>query len=92
MTSRAEWIEAAARELARLRGWDSLYNASIGGASLEPFYREASAALAVLEPLIRADERERCAKWHDQRSRDTPDAFEMELHQVSAAAIRKGEG
>ena len=32
--------------------------------------------------------RERAAKWHDQRARDTPDAFEMEFHQVSAAAIR----
>ncbi len=37
-------------------------------------------------------EREACAKWHDQRARDTPDAFEMEFHQVSAAAIRaRGE-
>ena len=32
---------------------------------------------------------EKAAKWHDQRVRDTPDAFEMELHQVSAAAIRE---
>lgn len=31
---------------------------------------------------------EEAAKWHDQRARDTPDAFEMEFHQVSAKAIR----
>ena len=28
------------------------------------------------------------AQWHDERARDTPDAFEMELHQASAAKIR----
>jgi hypothetical protein len=50
--------------------------------------------LAALEP--RASDREAvahglelAAKWHDQRARDTPDAFETEFHQVSAAAIRK---
>jgi hypothetical protein len=32
--------------------------------------------------------RESAAKWHDQRAHDTPDVFEMEFHQVSAAAIR----
>lgn len=32
--------------------------------------------------------REVAAGWHDQRARDTPCAFEQELHQVSAAAIR----
>lgn len=31
---------------------------------------------------------EECARWHDERARDTPDAFEMELHQVSAKALR----
>ena len=36
----------------------------------------------------RADALEEAAKWHDQRARNTPDAFEMELHQVSAKAIR----
>jgi hypothetical protein len=49
-------------------------------ASLEP---RASDREAVEQGL------ERAAKWHDQRARDTPDAFEMEFHQVSAAAIRK---
>lgn len=32
--------------------------------------------------------RESAARWHDQRRRDTPDAFEMEFHEVSARAIR----
>ena len=32
--------------------------------------------------------REEAAAWHDQRRRDTPDAFEMEFHEVSAKAIR----
>lgn len=31
---------------------------------------------------------EEAAKWHDQRARDTPDAFEMEFHNSSATAIR----
>jgi hypothetical protein len=34
------------------------------------------------------DMREMAAEWHDQRAINTPDAFEMEFHQVSAAAIR----
>lgn len=31
---------------------------------------------------------EAAARWHDERAKSTPDAFEMEFHQVSAAAIR----
>lgn len=31
---------------------------------------------------------ETAARWHDERARNTPDAFEMELHQKSAEAIR----
>ena len=42
---------------------------------------------ALLDASVRA-EREKVAAWHDQRARDTPDAFEMEFHQVCAAAIR----
>lgn len=34
-----------------------------------------------------AGERERCATWHDFRAAETPDAFEMEFHQRSAAAL-----
>lgn len=31
---------------------------------------------------------EEAAQWHNMRKRNTPDAFEMELHDVSAMAIR----
>jgi len=31
---------------------------------------------------------EEAARWHDERRRNTPDAFEMEFHEVSGAAIR----
>jgi hypothetical protein len=31
---------------------------------------------------------EEAAKWHDTRAHDTPDAFEMEFHEVSARTIR----
>lgn len=37
---------------------------------------------------IRAEAFEEAARWHDQRYRDTPDAFEMEFHDVSRKAIR----
>src|SRR5689334_8566193 len=30
----------------------------------------------------------RAAVWHDDRARQTPDAFESELHEVSARALR----
>lgn len=39
---------------------------------------------------VRAEERERAAKWHDDRARQTPDVFEQEFHEVSASAIRAG--
>ncbi len=35
---------------------------------------------------------EAAAGWHDERARNTPDAFEMEFHQVSAKAIRALSG
>lgn len=46
--------------------------------------------LALIERVKKAEEamRERAAQWHDQRAKDTPDAFEIEFHQISAAAIR----
>jgi len=47
-------------------------------------------ALAAVRAEATLAEKERCAKWHDDRARQTPDAFEMEFHQVSAAAIRAG--
>lgn len=52
-----------------------------------PLYIEAATAL---ESLSRSAEemREEAALWHDQRAKDTPDAFEMELHRESAKAIR----
>jgi len=56
--------------------------------------RLLSHAYACGASCVRAEatlaEKERCAKWHDDRARQTPDAFEMEFHQVSAAAIRAG--
>ena len=53
----------------------------------------ARAAIAALSPhpvssVSREDVLEEAARWHDQRRRDTPDAFEMEFHEVSAEAIR----
>lgn len=54
--------------------------------------RAARDAIGLPAPANRsssyADALEEAAKWHDQRARDTPDVFEMELHQVSAKAIR----
>lgn len=44
--------------------------------------REQARRLGVLEGL------ERAAQWHDRRAVDTPDAFEMELHQACADALR----
>ena len=49
---------------------------------------ESAAARDVLAERKRRETIEECARWHDERARDTPDAFEMELHRVSAAAIR----
>jgi hypothetical protein len=56
---------------------------------LDEFYVDTDfdgmrAALAVARKAIL----EEAAAWHDDRRRHTPDAFEMEFHEGSAAAIR----
>ena len=45
-------------------------------------------AIAVARPIIEREALEKAAAWHDDRRRHTPDAFEMEFHGISAAAIR----
>ena len=47
-----------------------------------------TAALTRAVAAATEKERERCARWHDERRYNTPDAFEMEFHEVSAAALR----
>lgn len=51
-------------------------------------HSEIVAAIAPALAAVRARQREAYAAWHDKRAKETPDAFEMEFHQVSAAAIR----
>jgi hypothetical protein len=61
------------------------------GYPLGPYGMELFAHIAALESELseaRGKALEEAAAWHDQRRRDTPDAFEMELHEVSAKAIR----
>ena len=80
------------RELVALNEADSL-NELIDGhadAILSALRLAESHPSAIREAV--EGEREACAKWHDQRAHDTPDAFEMEFHQVSAAAIRARGG
>jgi hypothetical protein len=53
--------------------------------------REYVARVEAANATLVRDTLEKAAKWHDQRARDTPDAFEMEFHQASAKALRNGE-
>lgn len=48
----------------------------------------AQAALSIIYPIAFTAGRDAAADWHRQRYRATPDAFEMEFHEVSEAAIR----
>lgn len=49
---------------------------------------QEDADLLLIIDTARADALEEAALWYDQREHDTPDVFETELHQISAAAIR----
>ena len=63
--------------------------ATAGPVEQKRFDACARAALAIARPIIEREALEKAAAWHDARRRLTPDAFEMEFHRVSAAAIRE---
>lgn len=105
-----------ARVIERLRDEARLRQCAICGFTIDTSFAAAKpsadfttrgrAKLAPDEASIRADERERCAKWHDQKveelkrwAGDTPSeargmavAACINMHRESAAAIRAGRG
>lgn len=103
---REKMIEAAARAICVTKGLDpddllrdrngQIVEGGLRGPNWGFHVRGAQAALAIIEPMIRADERERWAAWHNEKAKafalegEAADVFAIGHHEHSAAAIRGG--
>lgn len=92
-TSQSEgvvWMHRTSHKISDLMGWSEWSGWQYGFGKSDNPSGEIKIENHQIFPPTGADwfGIEIAARWHDQRAINTPDAFEMELHEKSAAAIR----